>query len=251
MDLNTTADFEQRNSLARVTFDPASWIRGVERLAAGCSQLKRLNTTNITPDLLKAIARGCHNLEELSLTAGGDQGLPFQRPSGRVSCFVDALAAVAQGCTRLAEIDFRGPIITDRGLLNLAHGRCRLRSVDLDLYGCSSAITAKGIVVFLEALDTYGHGVLEHMGMGDFAGTDVVLATLAHKHPQLKTLRLEGCSVQPATVATFLSKCQSQLTNVGLYRCSGITLQHVRAWRLQYNKVKISATSENFEPWDS
>ena len=252
MNIDTTRDFEQRNTLARISFDPRSWLRGMEQLAAGCTQLKRLNVTGITPDLLKAIARGCHNLEELSLVAGDQQGLPYQMPSGNASCYVDAWAAVAQGCPRLAEIDLRGTVITDRGLLNLvAHGsRCRLRSVDLDMYGCSSAITANGVVAFVEALDAHGHGVLEHMGVGDFAGTDLVLAALARKHPQLKTLRLEGCSVQPAAVATFLSKCQSHLTNVGLYRCTGITLQHVRAWRLQYNQVKITASSPNFEPWD-
>ena len=252
MELDTTREFEQRNTLARISFDPPSWRRGMEQLAMGCLQLKRLNFTGITPDLLKAIARGCHNLEELSLVTGHG-GLPYQTPSSNSSSFVDALAAVAQGCPRLAEIDLRGPIITDRGLLNLVApgSRCRLRSVELDMYNCSNAVTAKGIVAFVEALDAHTHGVLEHMGIGDFAGTDMVLAALAHKHPQLKTLRLEGCSVQPTAVATFLSKRQSQLTNVGLYRCSGITLPHVRAWRQQYSKVKISATSPNFEPWDS
>lgn len=212
-------DLEFESSSAMSQFLPADTVdRGLEILARGCPNLRKLSLVAVASELaLLKVADECSTLQELELHRCSDMSLRA------ISAFSNLQILKLVGSV---EGLYTGPGVTDVGLTILAHGCKRL--VKLELSRCEGSydgISAIGkCCVMLEELTIRDHRMdAGWMGGLSFCGNLKTLRLLACRRidedpgstdhlgscPAIERLHLQRCQLRDKrTLSALLVMCE-------------------------------------------
>ncbi|PRP85377.1 hypothetical protein PROFUN_07085 [Planoprotostelium fungivorum] len=114
--------------------------------------------------------------------------------------------------------------VTDAGLSELLHAKCRHTLTGLHLTRCVKLTgdTIRSIANACRGLSQFSLSAISEMTMSEELNSDV-LASMVNKFAQLTRIDLSGCQYVDDSVVSLLSSSSPQLTHVNLQHCTRIT----------------------------